>query len=170
MMAGVGGGVLLTLLLAYPLYVKLPFWIFEAPSYRQDNIPVICYGLSVIVLLITGVAGGRWSGLSQSYAFLGGSAAGVIAAVICYALIISPATGVLGNKSIFQFGLKKVLDDISLSWLVLYGVSETLWWGVIALFVSIGIGASLGHWVAGFLNLFLTPRKLGNTFFHLLTP
>ncbi len=149
--AGLIGGIILSGLLYYPCFVFLPGKFIDNWLQARTDLTYICLALSLLVLIFIGVAGGRWSGLEDSKTFLGGAASGGIAAMIAYGLIVSPTTGILGNKDIFLYGLVEVKDDLSLSWLVLYGVSGTLWWGMAGFWLSILLGlilGGIGGWVA----------------------
>ncbi|MFN8382969.1 MAG: hypothetical protein U0V02_13560 [Anaerolineales bacterium] len=148
---GLIGGVVLSGLMYYPCYVFLPGKFITSWSHGRTDLTCVCLTFSLIVLIAIGVLGGRWSGLDESKTFLGGAAAGGIAMFIAYGLIISPATGVLGNKEIFRYGLVEVKDELSLSWLVFYGVTGTIWWGVAGFWISILSGSiigALGGWAA----------------------
>lgn len=149
--AGLIGGIILSGLLYYPCYVFLPGKFIDNWLHARTDLVYVCLTLSFLLLICIGVAGGRWSGLEDSKTFLGGAASGGIAAMIAYGLIISPATGIIGNKDIFLYGLVEVKDDLSLAWLVLYGVSGTLWWGVAGFWLAILLGlilGAIGGWAA----------------------
>jgi hypothetical protein len=148
---GLAGGIVLYGLLYYPCYYFLPGQYLDSWFPSNLTLAYVCLSASVLALLIVGILGGRWSGLDGRKTILGGAAAGAIAAVIAYGLILSPATGVIGNKEILRYGLEKVGDDLSLAWLVLYGVSGTLWWGAIGFWACLLPGAvlgGLGGWLA----------------------
>lgn len=149
--AGLAGGIVLSGLLYYPCYVFLPGKFINNWLDARADLTYVSLTLSLLALIGIGVLGGRWSGFDESKTFLGGAAAGAIAMFIAYGLIISPATGIIGNKEIFQYGFVEVEDDLSLSWLVFYGVSETVWWGVAGFWLSILSGSvigAVGGWAA----------------------
>ena len=145
------GGIVLYGLLYYPCYYFLPGQYINSWFASNENLAYICLLVSVLVLIVIGILGGRWSGLDEKKSFLGGAAAGGIAAILSYGLIISPATAVIGNKDILRYGLIEVGDELSLAWLVFYGVSGTLWWGAIGFWASLLAGlvlGGIGGWLA----------------------
>jgi hypothetical protein len=106
---GVGGGLLGTAALFFPLYLVLPQTYSRSWS---DVDPVFGYlGLAgaALALLGTGFIAARSShSHSNRRRIQTGAMAGLLAAMIAFCLIGAAAAGVAGNGSVYQHGLRAV--------------------------------------------------------------
>jgi hypothetical protein len=142
---GVGGGVLTTALLYYPLYNYLPGNYVVGWSNAEASLAWVLSGLAVITFLVTGGIAARLSGLkSRGEAALDGALAGFIAVMIAWVVVISPASGIWGGRSILLRGLAPASEDSDYIALVMDGTLNVMWWSCTALWASILAGLSLG--------------------------
>ena len=144
-LVGLGGGVLVTGALLYPLYLFFPGLIVrDWPT--ANAILAWAFGLLALLLLLgTGAAAARLGGLrGRRGAAVSGTVAGLIAALLAYMFIFSPAVGMWANLELLAHGLQPAQDDSHMIALLVNAVVSVVHWSQFALWFSILIGLLAG--------------------------
>jgi hypothetical protein len=142
---GLGGGVLVTGALLYPLYLFFPGLIVrDWPT--ANAILAGAFGLLALLLLLgTGAAAARLGGLrGKRGAAASGGVAGGIAALLAYMFIISPAVGEWANLELLTHGLRPAQDNPHMIALLVNAVVSVVQWSQFAIWFSILIGLLAG--------------------------
>jgi hypothetical protein len=142
---GLGGGVVATGALIYPLYVYFPGGIVKGWQSGSALGAWILGILSILLLPAIGALAARLSGLkSRSGAGVAGAVAGGISALMAFVFIIGSAAGVWGSRGLLAHGLEPYTDNTIFITALLDSVSAIILWSFIAFWATNLAGILLG--------------------------
>jgi hypothetical protein len=148
---GLGGGVLVTAALYYPLYLYLPGAYVEGWGSAQPGLAQILCGVALLLVLVTGAVAARVSGTtSRPRAAIAGAIAGLIAAAIAEIWLGAPAAGVWGARDLLTYGFRPMSNDQQFADLFTNGILTLVWWTYASQWLAILGGLALGA-LGGFL-------------------
>jgi hypothetical protein len=143
--AGLGGGVLVTSVLYYPLYLYLPgTFVKDWPS-APGGLAIALTGVGVVLMLFTGVVAARISGTrDRAGAAAAGAVAGLIAALIAEMWVGGAAAGAWGARDLLVYGLKPARNNTEFITLLTDAVTGAHWWTYLSAWIAILTGLGLG--------------------------
>ena len=142
---GVGGGILCSLLLWYPLAGYLPSTLVSDWSSANAGLGWGLIILTGVVVLGCGAASARLSGTTTRLgAATSGALSGWVATLIGYIFVSGAAAGAWGARPILEFGLKPASSDAQFIQLLVDSVTGIHWWTMLALWGSLLLGMALG--------------------------
>ncbi len=145
-LVGMGGGVICSLVLWFPLAEYLP------STFIHDWVLISggagCWGLVILaalVVLACGAASAFVSGTrSRQGAAVNGAISGWMAALVSYIMVGGAAAGMWGARPILEFGLQPAMDDAQFIQLLVDSVTGIHWWTMLVLWGFMLAGLVLG--------------------------
>ncbi|MFZ5911110.1 MAG: hypothetical protein ACOYYU_13945 [Chloroflexota bacterium] len=144
-LVGMGGGVICSLVLWFPLAEYLP------STFIHDWVPISSgagWGLvflAALVVLACGAMSARASGTrSRQGAAVNGAIAGWMAALVSYIMVGGAAAGMWGARPLLEFGLGPAQDDAQFIQLLMDSVTGIHWWTMLVLWGFMLMGLALG--------------------------
>lgn len=144
-LVGLGGGVLVTAVLYYPLYLYVPgTFVKDWPS-APGGLAIALTGVGVVLMLFTGVVAARISGTrDRAGAAAAGAVAGLIAALIAEMWVGGAAAGAWGARDLLVYGLKPARNNTEFISLLTDAVTGAHWWTYLSAWIAILTGLGLG--------------------------
>ncbi|MEK7276479.1 MAG: hypothetical protein AAB427_03945, partial [Chloroflexota bacterium] len=142
---GLGGGLLVTAALYYPLYVYLPGTAVAGWPTAQATLAQVLTGVAALLLVATGAVAARNSGTTTRGEAAGaGAVAGLIAAVVAEMWLGGAAGGVWGVRQLLAHGLRPTSDEAAFLSLVSDAVVSAQWWTYVSIWIAMLAGPALG--------------------------
>ncbi len=142
---GLGGGLLVTAALYYPLYVYLPGTAVAGWPTAQATLAQVLTGVAALLLVATGAVAARNSGTTTRGEAAGaGAVAGLIAAAVAEMWLGGAAGGVWGVRQLLAHGLRPTSDEAAFLSLVSDAVVSAQWWTYVSIWIAMLAGPALG--------------------------
>ena len=159
-LAGLAGGVLVTAVLYYPLYLYLPgTFVKDWPS-APGGLAIALTAVGVVLLLFTGVIAARISGSRRrAGAAAAGAVAALIAALMAELWVGGAAAGAWGARDLLAYGLRPAHNNTEFIALLTDAVAGAQWWTYLSAWIAILTGLGLGAIGGAFVGPGGAPAK-----------
>ncbi len=157
---GLVGGVLVTSVLYYPLYLYLPgTFVKDWPS-APGGLAIALTAVGVVLTLFTGVVAARISGTrDRARAAAAGAVAGLIAVLVAEMWVGGATAGAWGARDLLAYGLKPARNNTEFISLLTDAVTGAHWWTYLSVWIAILTGLGLGALGGGLVGPGGAPAK-----------
>jgi signal transduction histidine kinase len=147
-----GGGVALTAVLTYPLYVLLPARFIENWPTGPDLSLIPFVFFAILLTLITGVVAARQLPLtSRAQNGAAGTVAGTIAGSVAFFMIGGSAATVWGSQMLLQHGFTPTQTEMEFLYYISESINNSMWY-IFGSFWLVLLTAALLGTIGGFLT------------------